>query len=381
MSDKKRRLFLEYATHAETGENVVPQGTSLMGDDGTTRCYDPVTDYMRLQCPGCSISVTHVRESGPGAGDTRKKVSAHLRSLEDHHVWCDILQEYLHGRYPSQKRTINPNKAPFFYINTGQDKHRPSSIPRDVTTLPPGIQRVTYAKSNHNDHRIIDRLSDMSDRPREMPVNGALAMVHLIRHATQKNINPMEMWGVNRGVAIQLSKLFLDATKGPVHNHAFERLLNDLDQGIKHPVFLQFPVHEIKYFGEGDKRLRVRLSDLKLSVPNPKAGQGVELPTIPVDAYIHVREPSLFPIVSAAKDDPNASFFVMAHPYAFRATKRGDRVRLHFDVVRARDMVKMVQSETGLEIHEIMDKGVVPEKYCKPVRPDRNDHPSVAAAP
>ena len=368
---KKRRVFLEYAWDSEHNVNVVPEGTPLVGDDGLTEIYNRARHHGHMACPACETPVTH-EKAVKNAGGDRLRRKARLRSLAAHDPYCSILEEYLEGRYPSQHRTIDVKKGPYFYLNAGDLRTTRIDV-ADESHLPRGVRRIAYGTSDHHNYRVITTL-DFHDRPRMMSVNGPVSLQRLWKQLPEDKRD--DAWVVHNEVAIQLRRIFSSVSCDRLRHNLYEQM-----DGVRHPLFLIFDVARrectIKRDAQNGDRLRVNLPSYH--IPNPDwrpRGGGLALPEATVNPYIHIKVPEVLKHVMEG-----GKFLALVHPYFFRNEGVNGHYGQHFDVKRLQDIVRMEQTERGLVLHDFTKAGPVAQtpKKRRGVKDDLNSGLQAAA--
>ncbi len=339
---KKRRIFLEYAWDSKHNVNVVPEGTVLTGDDGLTEIYNRARHHGHMVCPACETPVTHEKAVLAAGGD-RLRRKARLRSLAAHDPYCSILEEYLEGRYPSQHRTINPHKGPYFYLNAGDPRTTRLDV-ADESFLPRGVRRIEYGTSDHHNYRVVTT-PDFHDRPRMMSVNGPVSLQRLWKQLPEDKRD--DAWMVHNEVAVNLKRIFSSVSCDRLRLNLYEQM-----GGVRHPLFLIFDVARrdctLKRDAQNGDRLRVNLPPYH--IPNPDwrpRGGGLALPESTVKPYIHIRVPEILKCVMEG-----GKFLALVHPYFFRNDGVNGHYGQHFDVKRVQDIAQMEQTEDGLVLHD-----------------------------
>jgi hypothetical protein len=354
---------------------VIPYAETRIDQDGTSEFYDPEKHKGKLTCPDCELPRLAFKKATETSGNGKIRRDHFARyANEEHDLHCEVGLRAL--EYPGQDRVIDTKKAPYVYINTGKISARPpyksqfnraaSYIPANVKLLPAWIQAIDYT-SNSRDYPTI-KTADFKDRARLNPIVTIQDYLRILKTLPSSKLS--DTWVINNGVAIRFDKTIIregekSHTRSPdelkiVRENGnfpktfplaldgkydrFSGILDECTKGIRHPVLLHFKVEQNPKKMDGGKGLRLRVNLPSFKITNPEREtpnhSSLELPEISVYRYIHIKDPTVFTQIKQGQE-----YFAIVHPYAFKDNCVSGSYHLHFDILRASDIIQMTSQE------------------------------------
>lgn len=354
---------------------VIPYAEARIDQDGQVEFYDPENHKGHLTCPDCELPRLMFRKAAETSGKGKMRRDHFARyKYEEHDLHCEVGLRAL--EYPGQDRVIDPKKAPYLYINTGKVAPRPpyksqynraaSCIPPHIKLLPAWIQAIDYTTNSHDYPTI--KTSDFRDRARLNPITEIKDYLRVLRTLPSSKLS--DTWVINNGVAVRFDKTIIKELAGRFPRDAeslktlretenlspdfplacdgkydrFSRILDECIKNIRHPVLLHFKVEHAPKNMAGEKGVRLRVSLPAFKVQNPEKSKAhhspLELPEISVYRYVHIKDFAAFAHIKQGQE-----YFAIAHPYAFKDSGVSGSFNLHFDILRACDIIQMTQQD------------------------------------
>jgi hypothetical protein len=178
-----------------------------------------------------------------------------------------------------------------------------------------------------------------------------------------------DTWIINNGVAVRFDKTIIrEGSNQSIRNPAdlksvrdranlspdfplplngkydrFSIILDECLKGIRHPILLHFKVEDSPRImnGESSPRTRVSLPAFKV--------QGTGNNT--VYGYVQVKDQNAFAQIKQGQE-----YFAIVHPYAFKEAEANGAYNLHFDVLRASDIIQLTQEELIVAIRKTSER-------------------------
>lgn len=367
---------------------VIPYAEARIDQVGIVELYDPKRHKGRLTCPECELPRLAFRKASGDSGDTGLRRDHFARyPKEEHDLHCEVGLRAL--EYTGQERVIDQNKAPYVYLNTGNNSTRlpcksqfnraASSLPANIRLLPAWIEAIDYTTHNHGYPTI--KTPDFKDRARLNPIVTIEDYLRILKTLPSSKLS--DTWVINHGVAVRFDKTIIregantssrnESELQDIKNNEnlpktfplalngkydrFSRIMDECLQGIRHPVLLHFKVESnpTRMNGDNGPRLRVSLSPFKVQNPErEKLNHSLlELPEISVYRYVHIKDLTAFAQIKQGQE-----YFAIAHPYVFKYSGVNGEFCLHFDILRASDITQMTQQELADAIKKASERRV-----------------------